>query len=392
MSWALLALAVLIVAALEVVLRRRAGRVVTPRGHLRAGNAAFAAGDLERAAEHYREAIRLDHTIAEAHYRLAGVAWERGDPEAAVEHLRDCQRWAPDTAEVEAALGAAHQRLGDHEAAIRHYRRALELDPKHQEARWSLAALYHELGRTAEARDVCPDYRPPTAEEEVARRLWEQLRGVARRKADRWVWVGNALGRVHRFSVIGLLVWLLFLALRFGAGRLAPSAVPGLDHALVILAMAALVLMYAARLGARAMEALEGRYFRKLLLEADAPEEDVDRLLGRPDGPPMWRVELSGMHLVLWLGVPLIVVFVRRADPEPTWIGAAVAYMLFAWIFKFGFWMGLVLVERDRRPAWWRRYRWFGTLKGTLFALVAVPGIVFGFGVLLVLIGELLFR
>lgn len=95
MTWALLLLAVLIVAALEVVLRRRAGRAVTPRDHVGAGDAALEAGD--------------------------------------------------------------------HEAAMRHYRRALELHPKHQKARWSLAAVYHELGRTAEAREVCPDYRPPMA-------------------------------------------------------------------------------------------------------------------------------------------------------------------------------------------------------------------------------------
>jgi hypothetical protein len=162
-----------------------------------------------------------------------------------------------------------------------------------------------------------------------------------------------------------------------------PSLIFGLAATIAVLAL------WAALLLLRGMETVRDRYVRRVMREAGVSHEDIEAVVPREQGMPWWRVELSGLHLALWVGPPVVVFAFGTQSEPPGWAVVAAIYIVFAWILKGGFWLGLLVVHPDRRVAWRNRYRWFGTLKGTLLGLIAVPGIVFGFVVLLVLLAEL---
>ncbi len=389
----LLVIALAAAVLVEVVIQRRRARLATPRDYLRAGDTAYTRGDFDSAAEHYREAIRLDHQNPEAHYKLAGVAWERDDYDGAIEHLRECQRWAPEAAEadIEHALGWAHCRRGDHELALGHCRRAVELAPVDQEVRESLAALYHELGKPEEAKEVYPELEPPSAEErERMERLRRQLKGQGERALQRWDKTVETVTWVWRVARIGVAAWVLWRVLTWIYERVrGTGTAPEPSPPFVLVSGVAIAALLGAAFFLRAMEASRDRYVRRVMRGAGVSTGDIEAVVPREHGPPWWRVELSGLHLALWLGIPCVVAAFGRDSDPPGWLAAIAVYTIFAWIFKGGFWWGSLWVEPDRRVVWRERYRWFGTLKGTLFGLVAVPAIVFGFGVLMVVLAEL---
>ncbi len=365
----------------EVVIRRRRARLETPRDHLRAGDRAYTKRDFDSAAEHYREAIRLDHQNPEAHYKLAGLAWERDDYDGVIEHLRECQRWAPEVADVEHGLGAAHYHKGDYEAALGHYGRALELAPEDQEVRANLAAVYHELGRTEEAKEVCPEFEPPSAEEreraERIERVWAKMGLVGHRRLRRWgavvaslVWALRVSRMVFISCLLAIVVTLvyglialpsrLWLADRYG-GVLA--AVLKSAFAIAVLSIIALNLI----------ERERGRVLRRVMMQSGVSREDAEAVAPPQTGQPWWRTELSGGHLVLWLGLPVLAVLWSKNEAFPEWCVAVAIYLTVMWFFKGMFMFGLLIEQGDRRGRWHREYRWFGTLKGALVGLIVLP-------------------
>jgi hypothetical protein len=150
-------------------------------------------------------------------------------------------------------------------------------------------------------------------------------------------------------------------------------------NAVRIAAICAIIPLYLSRLGMRAMEGAADTYLRRVMRGSDISEDDIEAVVPRGDAPPWWRVELSGFHLLLWLTIPGLVAALHFSPKPSAWIGVLFAYMIVAWVLKVGVWAMLLFGEdTDRRLALERRYRWFGTLRGTLFALVAVPaGLVF---------------
>jgi tetratricopeptide (TPR) repeat protein len=372
---ALLVAAVATAVLVEVVIWRRQQRPRTPRGHLRAGDRAFAKGDLDAAAEHYREAIRLDHVNPQAHYDLALVAWEREDYEGVIHHLRQCQRWAPDTAEVEHGLGAAYQQKGDHEAAMRHYCRAIELDPEAQDTRESLAALYHELGRETEAKEVCPEFEPEAAAR--ADRLWRQLGEAGRKRVRMWVTAVQALDfstAVSRAIVVTCIV-LLVANLVYGVITLPrePALFTRYGDIFGAIFRVSFVAAILSRLGAGALSALAPAVLRKELRRSGASQQDISAFLPQPRDRPWWKVELSGGHLVLWLGLPLLVVSWRQSDALPEWCLWIGMYLTLLWFFKGVFMFSLLTQQGERREKWQKEYRYFSTLKGALVGLIGLP-------------------
>ena len=371
--------AALVIAILTEVLiwRRRAPR--TSEDYVRAGDNALNRGHLDLAGEHYREAVRLDHGNAEAHYGLATAAMHRGDFDGAIDHLHQCQEWADNVPLVHHALGVAHYHKGDLEGALVHHRRAVELDPEAEESRRALADVYHALGRTEEAKEVYPDFVPtPPEEVERQKRVAARLSPQTSAQLQRWERAGHALVWLFRLSRAGVLTYVAFLVLAvlhhltLGSGKVEYPNVPPVAVAAF---GCSLLCMYVARLGLRAMEGASDTFLRWVLRRSDVSEEDVEAVVPREYGPPWWRVELSGMHLLLWLGLPVLVVGFKSPGALPPWAIGVLLYMVFAWILKGGFWLAFLLVEADRRGAWHRRYEWFRTLRGTLFAAVAVPAI-----------------
>jgi hypothetical protein len=386
----LLAVAIAVLLLVEAAIRRRA-RLETPGDHLRAGDGAYRRGDVGLAAEHYREAVRLEHRNPEAHYKLAGVAWEQDDYDSVIEHLRECQRWAPEVADVEHGLGAAHYRKGDYQAALQHYRRALDLEPEDEEIRGGLAALYHELGQEQEAREVWPEYEPASAEErEREERVERQLRGRGERQLQRWNRTAHTVRWVGQVARIGVAVWALWLVLTWVYELVrGPGTAPTPSRGFVLVAGVAVGALWGAMLLLRAMEASRDRYLRRAMRGAGVSTGDIEATVPRGHGPPWWRVELSGLHLVLWLAIPFFV-SVGHWEGCPDWLAQAALVMGFIWVLKVCCWLFLLFARPHPQHGVRKVYRWAGTLPGSLVLVVAVPVGVFLFGVLTLLIADLL--
>ena len=380
MATILLIAAIAVAVLVEIVIRRRQPRLKTPADYLRAGDRALQRGQFEEAEQHYRESLRLDHANPEAHYKLSLVAWERRDFQEVVDHLQDCQRWAPEVADVEHGLGAAHYHLGDHEEALRHYHRARELDPENEEVRGNLAALYHELGRPDEGREIWPEYEPPTPEEaeraDRMKRVWAKMGPTARSGLRRWKAVVAVLAWTQRVSWgVVLLCGILFVAIlvhgtiaQVARARTATdlgtlATVAKIAFAIAMLSLAALNLMHRER----------GSLFRRVLVHSGISREEAEAVAPPRTGRSWWRTELSGGHPVLWVGLPVLILFWRHTDAFPEWFAVIGIYLTAMWFFKGLFIFSLLTERGERRERWHREYRLFGTARGAVVGLVGIP-------------------
>jgi hypothetical protein len=93
-----------------------------------------------------------------------------------------------------------------------------------------------------------------------------------------------------------------------------------------------------------------------------------------PDAaPPWWRVELSGIHLLLWVGAPFLAAGLSLNPMHPPlWMAFVGGFLLFGWFIKVMFWMQLL---HDDDEAAIVQYRWFGTTEGTLAAAAVISAI-----------------
>ncbi|MCS6797257.1 MAG: tetratricopeptide repeat protein [Myxococcota bacterium] len=109
------------------------------------------AATLERAEELYREALRVDPTLACALTNLGNVRHRRGAPHEAEELYRQALRI--DAAQPEAwyNLGYIAFERGQYEQAAAHFRTAIGHDPGFADAHFNLAMTLEELGRHREA-------------------------------------------------------------------------------------------------------------------------------------------------------------------------------------------------------------------------------------------------
>ncbi len=83
---------------------------------------------------------------------------------------------------------------------------------------------------------------------------------------------------------------------------------------------------------------------------------------------PWWRAELSGFHLLLWMGLPFLAIGVYLdRDPKrlPLWMDVVGGFLMLGWFIKVMFWFVLANDDDDRAIG---QYRWFGTAAGTLAA------------------------
>ncbi len=378
-----IAAAIAIAVLVELIIHLRSRRKPrTSADHLRVGDRALGRGDLDAACEHYREAIRVDHSNAEAHYGLATTAMHRGDFDAAIEHLIQARQYVDDVYEVHHALGAAHYHKGDMEGALEHYQRAVEVNPDGYDSRSALADVYHALGRTEEAEEVCPGYTP-LPPEDVARRemIGAQLGPGGWERLHRWDSVEGLLTGIQLLAGGACLAWLAVEAATAlynrvaGTGKL-ESAIP--DSARLVLVLSIFGSMGLIAVALRAMDAHRRGFLRRLLTQSNVAREEIDAVFPMGVGPPWWRVELSGFHLVVWLSLLASAIKIASGQRWSDWADVIFLYAAIGGFLKAGFWMALVQVEPERRAAWGRAYRWFGTLRGTVFMLLVIPAVLVG--------------
>ena len=90
----------------------------------------FAAGDYDRAAARFGDALAAAPDHFDALRGLARTLHQLGDHEAALAAYDRALALDPTFAELHANRGALLDAMGRHEAALRDYERALELDPR----------------------------------------------------------------------------------------------------------------------------------------------------------------------------------------------------------------------------------------------------------------------
>jgi tetratricopeptide (TPR) repeat protein len=120
-------------------------------GHNHLGVAWDAAGDPDRAAGEYREALEIAPDYALAHYNLGRVLAEKGDIAGAIAELQDSIRLFPGYYRAYHNLGYALGKTGRIEEALDAYKSAIRLEPRSGESHYNLAIMLYAKGRYAAA-------------------------------------------------------------------------------------------------------------------------------------------------------------------------------------------------------------------------------------------------
>jgi tetratricopeptide (TPR) repeat protein len=103
-------------------------------------------GDPIAAEAHYREAIRLDPSYAEAHYSYAILLADRGDTNGAISENKKAIDIQKNYAEAHFNLALLLRKKGDKDAAIKEYERAIAAAPNYVTAHFNLANALVERG------------------------------------------------------------------------------------------------------------------------------------------------------------------------------------------------------------------------------------------------------
>lgn len=111
-----------------------------------------ARGELEAAADAYRELLTREGPDVEVCFNLGNVLYALGDRSAAAERFHQAVELDPQYAEAWHNLGNVLAESGQHHRAVLALRRAVELDPGYVDAHYGLADSLDELGQFKEAR------------------------------------------------------------------------------------------------------------------------------------------------------------------------------------------------------------------------------------------------
>ncbi len=108
-------------------------------------------GQLDEAAEQWRQVLRLLPHHEQAYYGLANVLDAQGRSGDALVYFRAALRWRPGSVEARNGLGLALANQGRVPEALAEYERALRAKPDFVEARVNLGQILAQQGRTSEA-------------------------------------------------------------------------------------------------------------------------------------------------------------------------------------------------------------------------------------------------
>ena len=122
-----------------------------PRAYFNLGTARRESGDLDKAVEAYKEALRLRPDYADAHLNLGDLYGDSGKYSLALASLRRVERLRPDDIRVYLGLGVVYLGQDSLRLAQDQFSRALELDKRSAEAQYGLATSYLRQGKVEEA-------------------------------------------------------------------------------------------------------------------------------------------------------------------------------------------------------------------------------------------------
>jgi len=114
--------------------------------HYNLGIALNDQGDADGAIAHYRQAIELRSSYAEAHYNLGRLLVQKGQLDEAIGHYEKALDINPADAEAHNNLGATLFANGRIDEAIAQYRKALAIQPDYADASCNLASALLSKG------------------------------------------------------------------------------------------------------------------------------------------------------------------------------------------------------------------------------------------------------
>jgi len=126
----------------------------SPVIQVRLAMVSLAEGDLQGAARHYRESLRMLPNSAYSEYHLGRVLARQGQVLEAIDHYRAAIAIYPKHAEIHRNLGAALEHEGRSTEALQAYLGAIRADARDVEALDGLARLLAAQGRQ-QAAEVC---------------------------------------------------------------------------------------------------------------------------------------------------------------------------------------------------------------------------------------------
>jgi tetratricopeptide (TPR) repeat protein len=119
------------------------------------GNQHLGRGELDRAAQCFREAVRIFPSYGEAYYNLGNALLRKLEREPAIEaYLKSLEL---DDANLDAwnNLGVAYLNVGKYPEAIARFEGALKLDPRHADSLENLALAYGVQGDREKLEQAC---------------------------------------------------------------------------------------------------------------------------------------------------------------------------------------------------------------------------------------------
>ncbi|PYX51046.1 MAG: hypothetical protein DMG79_04355, partial [Acidobacteria bacterium] len=120
--------------------------------HLEMGVVEGQLGKLNDAVMQFRDAIRLDPSLAGAHLMLGVALRRQADSSGALEQFRLAVKLKPDDPEAQYDLGRELKTAGDIAGAIAAFRRAIELKPDFEQAHYNLALALRAQGDANSAK------------------------------------------------------------------------------------------------------------------------------------------------------------------------------------------------------------------------------------------------
>jgi cytochrome c-type biogenesis protein CcmH/NrfG len=108
----------------------------------------IAQGKIEQAHELYLQALDLNAELPDLHYGMATVCFMMNDLESAAYHFKEVIRLDPTRAGAFVNLGAVYNRMEQFDDAIQILRRSIQVDPKRAEGYYNLGLVYKKMGQT----------------------------------------------------------------------------------------------------------------------------------------------------------------------------------------------------------------------------------------------------
>jgi len=122
-----------------------------PEAHGNLANILFKHGKLEEAVPHYEKVLQADPDNVIAHNNLAATLDALGRTEKATAHFAEALRLRPDFANAHYNFANSLMKQGKTDEALRHYSRAVSINPDFPQARYKLGLALQESGERDKA-------------------------------------------------------------------------------------------------------------------------------------------------------------------------------------------------------------------------------------------------